>query len=80
MADHGKAANMATVTRQQLRALRKKLGLSVAAASVQVHVASRTWVRWESGEIPVPEIAAHLFSILNGQPYAPPRARRRRSR
>lgn len=62
------------MSRKELRAHRKRLGLSVAKAAAQVHVSPRTWARWESGERHVPETAVHLFSALNGIPY-PVRAR-----
>jgi len=63
------------MSRQELRAHRKRLGLSVAKAAAQVHVSPRTWSRWESGERHVPETAIHLWSTLNGIPYPTPRRR-----
>ena len=54
------------MTSRSLRMLRKRLGLSVAKASAQVHVAPRTWVNWENGTTPVPDTAAHLFCLVNG--------------
>lgn len=68
---------MTPMTRRQLRMLRKRLGLSVAKAAAQVHVSPRTWVRWESGEVPVPEIAAHLFSVVNGIAWHPAKGKPR---
>jgi transcriptional regulator with XRE-family HTH domain len=56
------------MTGRTLRRLRKKHGLSVAKAADQVHVASRTWVRWE-GSRTVPATAAHLFCLLLGVPF-----------
>ena len=55
--------------RHRLKAHRKRLGLSLAQAAAQVHVAPRTWARWESGERHVPEAAVHLFCALNRIPY-----------
>jgi transcriptional regulator with XRE-family HTH domain len=57
---------MCKMTGRSLRLLRKRLGLSVAKAAALIHVAPRTWVRWESGETPVPDTAAHLFHLVNG--------------
>lgn len=66
------------MSRQDLRAHRKRLGLSVAKAAAQVHVSPRTWARWEAGERHVPETAIHLFATLNAIPYPPPPKRRKR--
>ena len=60
---------MTPMTRRQLRMMRKRLGLSVAKAAAQVHVSPRTWTRWESGAIAVPDTAAHLFALLNGATF-----------
>jgi transcriptional regulator with XRE-family HTH domain len=49
----------------ELKALRKKLGLSLAQAARQVEVSPRTWARWEAGDQPIPEGAMKLFRILN---------------
>jgi DNA-binding transcriptional regulator YiaG len=51
---------------EELKALRKKLGLSLAQASRQVEVSARTWARWESGDQSIPDGALKLFRILNG--------------
>lgn len=64
------------MTRRRLRILRKRLGLSVAAAAAQVHVSIRTWFRWESGDLPVPDTAAHLFCLLNGEAWIAPAKRK----
>lgn len=53
------------MTGAQLKALRKKLGLSLAQASRQVEVSARTWARWESGVQEIPLGALKLFRILN---------------
>lgn len=63
---------MHDVTGLQLRRLRKKKALSVAKSAALVHTAPRTWVRWESGETPVPEMAVHLFCLLVGESYRRP--------
>lgn len=49
----------------ELKALRKKLGLSLSQASRQVEVSVRTWARWESGVQNIPLGAIKLFKILN---------------
>jgi DNA-binding transcriptional regulator YiaG len=54
------------LTGAELKALRKKLGLSLAQASRQVEVSARTWARWEAGDQSIPEGALKLFRILNG--------------
>lgn len=51
---------------KELKELRKSLGLSLAQASRQVEVSSRTWCRWEAGEQPIPEGSMKLFRIING--------------
>lgn len=50
---------------QELKALRKKLDLSLAQAARQVEVGVSTWCRWESGKQKIPEGAVKLFKILN---------------
>jgi transcriptional regulator with XRE-family HTH domain len=57
------------MTRLELRRQRKRLGLSLRQAAAQVHVAPRTWARWESGDRHLPETAAHLFCLENGIQY-----------
>jgi DNA-binding transcriptional regulator YiaG len=49
----------------ELKKLRKKLGLSLAQASRQIEVSSRTWCRWEAGDQAIPAPALRLFLILN---------------
>ena len=63
------------MTGQELKALRKKLGLSTTAAAAQVHVASRTWARWEAGDRHIPEAIVHLFCTLNKIKYEGPQPR-----
>lgn len=53
------------MTGQQLKAMRKKLGLSLAQAAKQVEVSVSTWCRWENGTTPVPRSAAKLFKMVN---------------
>lgn len=57
------------MTGKELKALRKKLGLSMTQAAAQVHVTSRTWARWEAGDRHLPEAIVHLFCNLNKIPY-----------
>ena len=54
-----------------LKELRQHLGLSIAEASAQVHVAERTWLRWEAGEKKIPEGVVELFCRKNDLPYPP---------
>jgi transcriptional regulator with XRE-family HTH domain len=53
------------MTGPELKALRKKLGLSLAQASKQAEVSVSTWCRWESDETPMPKSASKLFKLLN---------------
>jgi transcriptional regulator with XRE-family HTH domain len=57
---------------EQLKKLRKKIGLSQAQAADQVHVALRTWYRWEAGERRIPESVVELFCTKNKIGYPPP--------
>jgi DNA-binding transcriptional regulator YiaG len=52
-----------------LKKLRQKLGLSLAEASLQVHVTARAWCRWEAGDRRIPEGAVELFCTKNGLDY-----------
>lgn len=54
------------MTGQQLKELRAKLDLSVNKSARQCEVSPRTWARWESGKLPIPDGAVKLFKILNG--------------
>ncbi len=58
-----------TMTRQELRAHRKRLGLSLSEVATQAHIAPRTWARYESGERHVPEAVIHLFCLANRIAY-----------
>lgn len=53
------------MTALQLKALRRRLGLSVAEAARQVEVAARSWYRWENGSRSIPDGAVKLFKLLN---------------
>ena len=53
------------MTGAELKALRKRLGLSLSQAARQVEVSVRTWARWEVSER-VPDGAVQLFEIENG--------------
>lgn len=57
------------MTNVELKALRKKLGLSLAEAAAQVHITVRSWSRYESGERRIPEGVVHLFCIQNKVNY-----------
>jgi DNA-binding transcriptional regulator YiaG len=61
------------MNRHELKAHRKRLGLSLAQAATQVHVSPRTWARWESGDRHVPEAVVHLFCVINRIKYLPPK-------
>lgn len=54
------------MTGKALRALRKSLGMSTAAAADLVHVSRRTWVAWEARKV-VPETGAELFRLKVGK-------------
>lgn len=49
----------------ELKALRKKLGLSLAETARQLGVSARSIARWESGGRSIPEGAMKLFKLLN---------------
>lgn len=49
----------------ELKALRKKLGLSLADAARQVEVSPRTWARWEADTRAAPAGAVKLFKLVN---------------
>lgn len=53
------------MTGSELKQLRKSLNLSLAAASRQVEVSSRTFARWESGVQEIPKGAIKLFKLIN---------------
>lgn len=52
---------MNTATPGNLRALREKFGWTQAEAACLVHVTTRAWQWWESGERQMPE---GLFELL----------------
>ena len=54
-----------------LKKVRKQLGLSLSKASGLVHVTTRTWARYESGERPIPESVVELFCLKNNLKYPP---------
>ena len=54
---------------ENLKELRKNLGLSLADAASQVHVTPRTWARYEAGDRKLPEGVIHLFCIQNEIDY-----------
>jgi predicted transcriptional regulator len=51
------------MTSDELKGLRKKHGLSVTQAARLVHVADRTWQRYESGRQDIPGAIIELFKI-----------------
>lgn len=53
----------------KLKALRKKLGLSLSQAAARVHVTPRTWARYEAGDRKIPEGVVHLFCVQSGVKY-----------
>lgn len=52
------------MTGDELKKLRKSLGLSLQQAARQVEVSPRTWARWEVQG--APPGAEKLFKIVNG--------------
>lgn len=54
---------------EELKRLRTSLGLSSDKAAQQVHVATRTWARYESGDRAIPEGVIELFCIKNNIKY-----------
>ena len=54
---------------EQLKSLRKELGLSQVESAIQVHVAPRTWYRWEAGERRIPESVVELYCTKNSVKY-----------
>jgi len=55
----------------ELKKLRNCLGKSIAEAATQVHITSRSWLRYESGERKIPEGVIHLFCVQNKVKYPP---------
>lgn len=57
------------ITPAELKALRYKLGLSLAEAARQVEVTPRTWARWESDDDKrvIPKGALKLFYMVNAE-------------
>jgi len=47
----------------EIKQLREKHELSVAAAARMVYVSERNWRRWESGDRAMPEAAWELFQV-----------------
>ena len=54
---------------ENLKELRKSIGLSLAEAAWQVHVTARSWARYESGERKTPKGVIELFCIKNDIDY-----------
>ena len=55
----------ATMTGQELKKLRQKLGLTPTAAAASISVSARTWARWEASKKPMPEPMERLFKLLH---------------
>lgn len=53
------------MTGAELKASRKKIGLSLAQLARQLEVSARSIARWESGAQTIPEGAIKLFKLLN---------------
>lgn len=53
------------MTGPQLKALRKRLGLSLAQTAQQLGVSARSICRWESERRAIPAGAQKLFQLLN---------------
>lgn len=66
------------VDRHELKAHRKRLGLSLAQAAEQVQITARSWARYESGERKIPPSIVKLFSLLNRIPAKQAKPRKRR--
>lgn len=45
---------------------RLEAGLTQAQAARVVYVHVRTWIRWETGDIPMPRMAWELFTLRTG--------------
>jgi putative transcriptional regulator len=52
------------VTGEEVRALRKRLGLSQASLAALVGVTANSVARWERGELGIRESAARLMLLL----------------
>jgi DNA-binding transcriptional regulator YiaG len=65
------------VTGEEVRKIRKRLGLSQVAFARLVGVHEITVSRWENGALAIREPTAKLLRLLLGQ--APPRRRMRRN-
>ena len=59
------------MTPEQMKELRKRLGLSISQAAKCVHVTDRSWLRYESGDRKIPDAIVHLFHVQNGLKYPP---------
>lgn len=55
-----------SMTGDELRKLREKIGLTPTEAAASISVSARTWQRWEASKKPIPEPASRLFKILHG--------------
>jgi len=54
------------MTNIELKAERKRLGLSISDMARQLECSARTYCRWESGQSKIPPGAVKLFKMING--------------
>jgi DNA-binding transcriptional regulator YiaG len=68
MLDKVKARHMGLLTPDQIKALRKRLGLTQLQISELLQIGERTWTRWETGrERPSRSINVLLFALNDGK-------------
>lgn len=66
--DKVKARHMGLLLPEQIKALRKKLGLTQPQISELMQIGEKTWTRWETGrERPSRVINVLLFALLDGK-------------
>ena len=66
------------MTGEELRGVRKRLGLTQAALAEQLAVSPNTVARWERDEVPIREPMARLIRLLAKEPKRASRSRIRR--
>lgn len=68
MLDKAKARHMGLLTPEQIKALRKRLGLTQPQISELLQIGEKTWTRWETGrERPSRSINVLLFALNDGK-------------
>ena len=66
--DKVKARHMGLLTPEQIKALRKRLGLTQPQISELLQIGEKTWTRWETGrERPSRSINVLLFALKDGK-------------